>query len=92
MLQKWFARYTVCAKVFIVPCVSVLDCHFVVKVGSNILVIFLPSMDILVIVFFSKINAQRADAHFAVSLAARGCLPTRGSRHCVASRSMFVRG
>ena len=92
MLQCWLARHTVCAKVFIVLCISILDRHFVVKVGSNVFVIFLPSMDILVVIFLGKINAQRADADFAVSLAARGCLPTRGSRHCVASRSVFVRG
>ena len=91
MSQRWSARHTVCAKVFVVLRVSVLDCHFVVEVGSNILGILLPTMNALVIIFFCEINAQRADADFAVSLAARRCLPTRGSRHCVASRSMFAR-
>ena len=57
MLQYCSARHTVCAKVLIVLCISVLNCHFVVKVGSNVVVIFSPSMDILVIVIFSKINA-----------------------------------
>ena len=70
MLQCWSTRHTVCAKVFVVLCVAVLNCHFVVEVRRNIFVMLLPSMKILAVIFLSKINAQRADAHFAVSLAA----------------------
>jgi hypothetical protein len=87
-LQCQSARHTVCAEILVVLCVSVFNGHFVVEVSSNVLVFVLSSMNVLSVVILGEIDAQRANAHFAISLATRSCLPTRRSRHCIAYRSV----